>query len=293
MSMRSEIKYIIISMRPKQWVKNVFIFAGLVFARHLFDLHLLARVMVGFILFSLAASSIYIFNDIIDMKKDRQHPDKCKRPIAAGNLKVNQAYTTSLILGTATLLCAYRLSLGFFAILACYIIMNIAYTTKIKNVVILDVMCIAFGFVLRVLAGTSLAGVRPSDWLIICTITLSLFLGFSKRRHEIALIGSNAENHRKVLTDYSITFLDQMIAIATACTVMSYALYTIANETVIRFGTRNLILTLPFVMYGIYRYLYLIHKKKIGGNPTTAILTDLPLLLNGLLWLGSVIFIIY
>jgi 4-hydroxybenzoate polyprenyltransferase len=171
--------------------------------------------------------------------------------------------------------------------------MNLAYTIKLKQLVILDVMCIAFGFLFRVLAGTALAGVRPSDWIIICTVTLSLFLGFSKRRHELALIGSNAMNHRKVLVDYSITFLDQMIAIATACTVMSYALYTIADETVARFGTKNLVFTIPFVIYGIYRYLYLIHQKEIGGNPTSAVLTDLPLLVNGLLWMAVTLFIIY
>jgi 4-hydroxybenzoate polyprenyltransferase len=171
--------------------------------------------------------------------------------------------------------------------------MNIAYTIKIKHVVILDVICIAFGFVFRVLAGTTLAGVTPSDWLIICTITLSLFLGFSKRRDELASLGANATNHRKVLTDYSIGFLDQMIAVATACTVMSYALYTIADETIARFGTRNLVFTIPFVIYGIYRYLYLIHQKKTGGNPTTALFTDLPLLFAGFLWLATVVLIVY
>jgi len=160
-------------------------------------------------------------------------------------------------------------------------------------VVIIDVMCIAFGFVFRVLAGTALAGVQPSDWLIICTITISLFLGFSKRRHELTLVGDNAENHRKVLSDYSLVFLDQMIAVATACCIMSYALYTIADDTIIRFGTRNLVFTIPFVIYGIYRYLYLIHQKKIGGNPTSVLLTDFPLLLNSLLWVGAVIMIIY
>ncbi len=171
--------------------------------------------------------------------------------------------------------------------------MIIAYTIKIKHLVILDVMCIAFGFVFRVFAGTTLAGVWPSDWLIICTITISLFLGFSKRRHELSIINPRAQSHRKVLADYSITFLDQMIAVATACTVMSYALYTIADETVARFGTRNLVLTIPFVIYGMYRYLYLIYEKEIGGNPTSAVLTDKPLLINGFLWFVVIIFIIY
>jgi len=176
---------------------------------------------------------------------------------------------------------------------ATYILINAVYTIKIKHVVILDVMCIAFGFVLRVIAGTELAGVSPSDWLLICTITVSLFLGFSKRRQELILIGHNSQNHRKVLSDYSIKFLDQMISIATACTVISYALYTISNETIARFGTRNLIFTIPFIIYGIYRYLYLIYQKGIGGDPTSVVMMDFPLILNGLLWLVTFVFIIY
>ena len=291
--MITNLKNIVISMRPKQWVKNVFIFTGLIFSRNLFQVDLLTRVSAGFILFSLAASSIYIFNDIQDIVKDRQHPEKRKRPLAAGVLSVQTAYVVSTALAIFALGAGYFLDKTFFAILAAYIVMNIAYTLKIKDMVILDVMFISFGFVIRVLAGTELAAVRPSDWLIICTITISLFLGFSKRRHELVLIGNNANNHRKVLTHYSIPFLDQMIAVATACTVMSYALYTISAETVSRFGTRNLVFTIPFVLYGIYRYFYLIHQKEKGGNPTSAVLTDLPLFVDGILWLIAVILIIY
>jgi 4-hydroxybenzoate polyprenyltransferase len=280
-------------MRPKQWIKNVFIFSGLIFSQNLFDLFLLAKVLLGFGVFCLGASSIYIFNDLNDIEKDKEHPKKSKRPLAAGQLSVEKAYVTSAILATSALVGSYLLNLSFFAILLAYVLMNIAYSIKLKHLVILDVMCIAFGFVFRVLAGTTLVGVKPSDWLLICTITISLFLGFCKRRHELALIGTNATNHRRVLSDYSISFLDQMISVATACTVMSYALYTVSAETIEKFGTRNLVFTIPFVIYGIYRYLYLIHKKRIGGNPTSAIVTDLPLLLNGILWLAAVIFIIY
>jgi 4-hydroxybenzoate polyprenyltransferase len=291
--MISDMKYILISMRPKQWVKNVFVFAGLIFSHNLFDIYLLIRVTLGFSLFCLAASSIYIFNDIKDLEKDKGHPQKSKRPLAAGQLKVNQAYASSIILAIIALLGAMLLDLTFFLILAGYVLMNVAYTIKIKEMVILDVMCIAFGFVFRVLAGTTLAGVKPSDWLIICTITVSIFLALSKRRHEFTLFAANGNNHRKVLAEYSTHFLDQMISVATACTLMSYALYTIADETVARFGTRNLIFTLPFVIYGIYRYLYLIHQKKMGGNPTSVLLADFPLFLNGLLWLVAIIIIIY
>ncbi len=291
--MISGMKYLIVSMRPKQWVKNVFVFAGLIFSHNLFDLYLLARVTLGFSLFCLAAGSIYIFNDIKDLEKDKEHPDKFKRPLAAGDLKVNKAYAGSVVLGTIALLGAILLDPTFFLILAGYLLMNVAYTIKIKEIVILDVMCIAFGFAFRVFAGTVLASVRPSDWLIICTISISIFLGFSKRRHEMTLVGPNANSHRSVLADYSINFLDQMISVATACSLMSYALYAIADETVARFGTRNLIFTIPFVIYGIYRYLYLIHRKQMGGNPTSALLTDFPLFLNGLLWLVAIIIIIY
>jgi len=280
-------------MRPNQWLKNVFIFAGLIFSRNLFDVHLLTKVIAGFILFCLGASSIYIFNDIKDIKKDKEHPEKCNRPISMGLLPLKKAYAASAVLAITALTGSFLVDLSFFIILSTYIVMNTAYSIKIKHVVILDVMCIAFGFVLRVFAGTVLAGVSPSDWLILCTICISLFLGFSKRRQELILIGSNSQNHRNVLADYSLTFLDQMISIATACTVMSYALYTISNDTIDRFGTRNLVFTIPFVIYGIYRYMYLIHQKQMGGNPSNIVLTDFPLLLNGLLWFAALIFIIY
>jgi len=291
--MLSEFKNILVSMRPQQWVKNVFLFIGLVFSHNLFDVHLLQKVMSGFLLFCLGASSVYIFNDIQDRKRDKEHPEKSKRPLASGNLRLVDAYVTSVVLVAISFVGAFLIDRAFFIILATYVVMNVAYSIRIKHIVILDVMCIAFGFVFRVFAGTMLAGVDPSDWLIICTITLSLFLGLSKRRQELAVIGADASNYRRVLTDYNIAFLDQMIAVATACTVMSYALYTVADETVARFGTRNLVFTIPFVIYGIYRYLYLIHRKELGGNPTEELTSDLPMFLNGLIWFVVVLFIIY
>ena len=280
-------------MRPVQWVKNLFIFAGLIFSGNLFHPEVLIRVGNGFVLFSLVASSIYIFNDIIDLEYDRSHPEKKNRPLAAGLLSVPAAYAGAIVLAAAGLIGALTLDQVFFAILLSYLIINFAYTIKIKKMVILDIMCIASGFVLRVLAGTELAEVMPSDWLILCTIMLSLFLGFSKRRHELVVTGTDALSHRKVLGDYSISFLDQMIAVATACTVMSYALYTVSPQTVSRFGTRNLVFSIPFVIYGIYRYLYLIHQKNMGGNPTRELVSDLPMLINALLWALLVVLIIY
>ena len=264
-------------MRPAQWVKNVFIFAGLLFSRNLFDPVAFLTVCTGFLLFSVAASGIYMLNDILDKENDKRHPEKQNRPIASGELAVSKAYLAGSALVGFSLLAAVFLNRVFFLILLAYVIMNVAYSTRLKHVVILDVMCIAFGFVFRVLAGTELAGVTASDWLIICTITISLFLGFSKRRQEISLMEEDSSNHRKVLGHYSLPLLDQMIGVATACTVMSYALYTISPETVERYGTRNLLVTVPFVLYGIYRYLYLVYEKKTGGNPAVSILGDKPL----------------
>jgi 4-hydroxybenzoate polyprenyltransferase len=291
--MTNKIKYILFSMRPQQWVKNVFLFAGVLFSRSFFDLALVVKVFEGFVLFCMAASSIYILNDVMDAEKDRFHPEKRHRPLAANLLNAQTALTAALVLAALCVAGAFALDPPFGFILISYLGLNLAYSLKIKTIVILDVMCIAAGFVLRILAGTTLAGVVPSDWLILCTITLSLFLGFSKRRYEIALIGDNAESHRKVLTQYSLPFLDQMIAVATASTVMSYALYTVSAETISRFGTRNLVFTIPFVLYGIYRYLYLMHEQKAGGNPTKTVLQDWPLIINGLAWAAVSFFIIY
>jgi len=286
-------KFILISMRPRQWVKNTFLFSGLVFSKNLFQAELLMKVSMGFILFCLAASSIYIFNDIQDRQNDSKHPEKGRRPIALGNLPVTQAYFVSVLLGGIALVFASVLDLTFFALLVTYILLNLSYSLKLKQVVILDIMCIAFGFVLRILAGTTLAGIIPSDWLIVCTMTISLFLGFSKRRNELVFMVNHTDNQRKVLADYSIPFLDQMIAMVTACTVMSYILYTVSSETVARFGTRNLIFTIPFVLFGIFRYLYLIYHKRIIEEPTDLILMDFSSLFNILLWLGTILLIIY
>jgi len=291
--MISRFKGILISMRPWQWAKNLFLFTGLLFSKNLFQTSLLVRVAEGFILFCLAASSIYIYNDIQDRLEDRRHPIKGLRPLAKGTVKVPQAYGASILLAGVALVLGFVLDRVFSAFLLVYLLLNLAYSLKIKEIVILDVMFVASGFFLRVLAGTTLAGVTPSDWLIICTITLSLFVGFSKRRNELVLLGENADYQRKVLKHYSISFLEQMISIMTACSIMSYILYTVSPETVERFGTRNLVFTVPFVLFGIFRYFYLIYLRKMTENPIDLILKDIPSLLNVLLWLGAVLLIIY
>jgi 4-hydroxybenzoate polyprenyltransferase len=280
-------------MRPRQWFKNVFLFVGLVFSQNLFQIALFIKVCGGFLIFCLAASSIYVFNDIHDRETDRRHPEKYRRPLAQGSLLVSEAYMVSMVLAATALILAFMMDRTFLVILLAYFVLNLAYSLKIKQVVILDIMFIASGFVLRILAGTTLAGVNPSDWLVICTITLSLFLGFSKRRNELVLMGENAGTQRKVLKEYSIHFLDQMISMVTACTVMSYILYTVSPETVARFGTKNLIFSIPFALFGVFRYLYLIYLKKKMGDPIDLILKDFPFLLNILLWISAVMIIIY
>ena len=285
--------YIAASMRIQQWIKNLFIFAALIFSANLFNIPDLLITLEGFFIFCLAASGVYLFNDIVDIEKDKLHPLKSKRALPSGKLSVKSAIIASAFLLFIGVFVSFQLKFEFGLVLLAYILINIWYTYQLKRVVILDVMTIAAGFVLRVIAGAVLIGVPTSEWLIICTILLSLFLGFSKRRHEIKILENEANTHRSVLQHYSPYFLDQMIGIVTATTVMSYALYTISEETVHKFGTKHLIYTVPFVLYGIFRYLYLVHKKDEGGDPTRLALTDLPLLFNIVLWIITVSIIIY
>ena len=274
-------------------MKNLFVYTGLIFSRNLMDPHLLVKVTIGFGLFSLMASSMYLFNDIRDVPNDRNHPEKQYRPIAAGKVKILAAYVVVAAFGVISLVAAFWLDPKFSAILAIYGAVNVAYSIRLKHVAIVDIMIIAFGFVLRVIAGTMLTGVSPSDWLIICTMTFSLFLGFSKRRLELVLAEDNAGDQRLVLDNYSLPFLDQMISVVTGCTVISYALYTVASETIARFATRNLVFTIPFVLYGVFRYLYLVYHRPSGENPTEIVLKDLPLLVNLGLWFMVVLIVIY
>ncbi len=281
------------SMRPQQWIKNLFVFAALVFGGRLFRSSDLILCIEGFFLFSFAASGIYLFNDITDLDTDKLHPVKSLRPLPSGKLSVTSATVGSTMLIAGSIIASSFLNLGFGIVIILYSMLNVLYSLRLKNVVILDVMTISAGFVLRVVGGAILINVGASEWLIICTVLLSLFLGFSKRRHEITILESQADTHRQVLQHYNPYFLDQMIGIVTSSTVMSYALYTISDETVRKFGTRHLIYTVPFVLYGIFRYLYLVHKKVEGGNPTKLALTDRPLLLTIVLWIVTASVIIY
>jgi 4-hydroxybenzoate polyprenyltransferase len=272
------------TMRPKQWTKNLILFAGLIFAHHLFFLDSIVKTIAAFFLFCFLSSAIYIVNDIKDVERDRAHPLKSKRPIAAGQLPIGIAAISAAIIASIALVFTFLLDVEFGYVATIYFLLFFAYSFSLKHIVILDVLTLAIGFVLRAIAGAVVIDVEFSSWLLLCTILLALFLGLSKRRHELVLLGDNAHSHRKILEEYSPHLLDQMIGVVTASTLMAYALYTMAPETREKFGTSYMILTIPFVIYGIFRYLYLVHQKEQGGNPTTVLITDRPILLNILLW---------
>jgi 4-hydroxybenzoate polyprenyltransferase len=281
------------SLRPAQWAKNVFVLAPAVFAHELDDRTLLLRAALAFVAFCAGASAVYLVNDLRDRAEDRLHPLKRLRPIAAGELPVAVAAIAAGGLGAAALALALTLGRGFAGCLAVYLALNVLYSVALKHVVILDVMSIAAGFVMRVLGGAFAIDVDISRWLILCTSFLALFLAFSKRRHELMLLADDAANQRKVLEQYSTTFLDQMINVVTASTVVAYSLYAVAPETAERLGTPLLIWTVPLVLFGIFRFLFLLYQRESVRNPTEAILHDPPFLINVVLWAALVVGLIY
>ena len=281
------------STRPRQWIKNLLIFAALLFAKKLTDPVRLAHALLAFVLFCAVSGGVYLFNDMLDRERDRLHPIKSKRPLASGRLPMNVALPATLVLLTAAIAASFSLSLPFGATALVYVLINIAYSSWLKEVVILDVMFVGFGFVLRALAGAVAIDVEISPWLILCTILLSLFLAFCKRRQELEMLVEEAGGHRSALREYSVGFLDQMISIVTASTVVCYSFYTISPEVERKLGTQYLFLTIPLVLYGIFRYLYLVHRRGQGGSPATALLTDRPLLICVALWAAVVCVVLY
>ncbi|MBI5789428.1 MAG: decaprenyl-phosphate phosphoribosyltransferase [Candidatus Schekmanbacteria bacterium] len=281
------------SLRPHQWTKNFFILSALIFSHNLIHPLMVFKAVAAFIIFCFLSSSIYLINDYIDADKDKLHPLKSKRPIPSGRLPKSTALLISLIMASLCVLGAFFLSLSYGFVALTYFLLFCLYSVKLKEIVILDVMTIAMGFVLRVVGGAFAINVQISNWFLLCTILLALFLGFSKRRQELVLLEKGAVNHRSTLAEYSPYFLDQMIAVVTASTLMAYSLYTMAPETIEKFHTRNLSWTIPFVLYGIFRYLYLVHQKAEGGDPGRVIFTDRPFMINTLLWLLTAIVIIY
>lgn len=284
---------VIRSLRPRQWTKNVIIFAALFFSHHLFDRDFLINSFIAFVVFCFISGVVYILNDLVDLEQDKNHPIKSKRPLASGELKPVPAIVLGVIIMVAALVVAFRLNYSFGLIVVSYLALQVLYSFYLKHQVILDVFSVAAGFVLRVVAGAAVIQVPISTWLLICTILLALFLAMSKRRHELILLEENAVHHRKILYEYSPYFLDQMISVVTSSTVLAYALYTMSEETVKKFHTDNLKLTIPFVIYGIFRYLYLIHQKNEGGSPERILLTDKPLIINILLYGLVVGYVLY
>jgi 4-hydroxybenzoate polyprenyltransferase len=280
-------------LRPTQWAKNTVLFAALIFSKHLFVASDVAIVLAAFVCFCCVASGSYVVNDIRDCERDRQHPLKSRRPLPSGRVPRSTAVAVALVLLCAGLLGAFALGLGFGLLTAFYLLLQVAYTFVLKEMVILDVMSIATGFVVRAVAGGVVIGVPVSPWLIICTFLLALFLGFSKRRHELVLLEDRATEHRAALRDYSPYFLDQMISVVSASTVVAYAIYTASPEVHGKLGTDKLYLTIPFVLFGIFRYLYLVHQREMGGNPTQLLLTDQPLLIDVLLWIVTAALLLY
>ncbi|HEY3044642.1 MAG TPA: decaprenyl-phosphate phosphoribosyltransferase [Vicinamibacterales bacterium] len=284
---------LLISLRPRQWAKNLLVFAGLLFGLRLFDLTAVGRAFAAFGIFCLLSGVVYLINDIADRDSDRQHPHKAGRPIASGALSVQAALTSAIALGIVALTAAFALGPRFFIVAALYVALLALYSGPLKHIVIIDVLTIAVGFVLRAVAGAVAVDVDISHWLLVCTILLALFISLSKRRHELLLLADDAASHRPILGDYTPYLLDQMIAVVTASTLIAYVFYTISPETEQKFGTHWLGLTVPFPLYGIFRYLYLVHQRKGGGSPADLLLTDRPLLICVTLWALSVVLIIY
>lgn len=282
-----------LALRPAQWTKNLIVFAALIFGQRLFDAGSVLRASVAFAAFCALSGVVYLLNDIVDREADRRHPLKRHRPIAAGHLPIRVAVASGGLLLAMALAAAVWLGPAFLTHALAYVALQVAYTLGFKRQVILDVLSIALGFVIRASAGGFAIGVPVSQWLLVCTILLALFLALAKRRHEITLLGEDAARHRAILGEYTPYLVDQMIAVVTASTLMGYAFYTVSSDTVERFGTRWLGLTLPFPLYGIFRYLYLVHRRSQGGSPTELLLADKPLLLCVALWGAITIALIY
>jgi len=281
------------SLRPQQWIKNLVVLAALAFSKHLFDPPAVARAGVAFAVFCALAGVVYLVNDLSDLERDRLHPAKRSRPLASGALPIGVARVASAVLLLASLAASWALGTGFLLCAASYLALGFAYSLGLKHVVILDVLAVALGFVLRAVAGAVAIGVHFSPWLLVCTILLALFLALAKRRHELVTLEKAAASHRQILAEYSPYLLDQMIGVVTASCLTAYAFYTLAPETVEKYQTERLALTIPFVIYGIFRYLYLVHQRDQGGSPGDVLLADRPLLAAVALWAAAVVLIVY
>lgn len=281
-------------IRVPQWIKNLFVFVPLLFSMHLFESDYFLISLKGFFVFCLASSFIYIINDIVDLEADANHPKKKKRPLPSGRISKNNAMILSAVILIILVALTFTTNRSFNFFLLGFVVLNILYSFYFKHIVILDVFSIAAGFSIRVLAGAAIISVPISDWLILTTMFISLFLGVMKRHSELIQVSdSTTASTRKVLTDYSVTFTNQMATVAAAGVVICYALYTVAPRTVSVFGTENLIYTTPFVVFGIFRYMYLEYLNQKGENTTQIMLTDLPMIVTVLLYSLTTVLIIY
>jgi 4-hydroxybenzoate polyprenyltransferase len=284
---------LLVSLRPHQWTKNLVVLAALAFSKHLFEADAVLRTGLAFLVFCVFSGAVYLVNDLADLERDRLHPRKRLRPLASGALPVPVARLAAAVLFVAGLGGSLALGPTFVAAGLAYVVLNLAYSFGLKNIVILDVLAVSLGFVLRAVAGALAIDVHFSSWLLVCTILLALFLSLAKRRHELVSLVDAAPDHRQILAEYSPYLLDQMIAVVTASCLTAYAFYTLAPETVEKYQTERLALTIPFVLYGIFRYLYLVHRREEGGSPSDVLLTDYPLLLAVALWAVTVVVIVY
>jgi 4-hydroxybenzoate polyprenyltransferase len=290
---RSTAALLVLSLRPAQWTKNLFVLAGLLFGRRLLDSESVLFAAAAFAIFCALSSAVYLINDVLDRDADRVHPLKGTRPIASGALKPQVAVVAAAFLSLGAILSALALRPVLGMVAGTYLFLLVFYSMWLKHIVIVDVLTIAAGFVLRAVAGAVAVDVPISHWLLVCTTLLALFLALSKRRHELTLLAGGATEHRRILEEYSPYLLDQMVGVVTASTLVAYAIYATSAETADRLGTDRLGLTIPFVLYGIFRYLYLVHQKRGGGSPAEMLLTDRPLLICVGLWAACVVLILY
>jgi 4-hydroxybenzoate polyprenyltransferase len=284
---------LVLAVRPRQWTKNLIVLAGLIFGERLLDPAAVAGAMVAFGVFCLLSGVVYLVNDIRDRDADRLHPIKSQRPIASGDLPVGIAKLFAAVLTVVALVLAFALSTAFGIVGLTYLTLLVLYSIWLKHLVILDVLTLSIGFVLRAWGGAVAVDVGMSHWLLLLTLLGALFLALSKRRAELVSLADDARHHRPSLAEYSPHLLDQMISVVTASTLLAYALYTIDAQTVARFGTDRLLWTLPFPLYGIFRYLYLVHRRDGGGNPSEILLSDRPILACVALWGTAVVLVIY
>jgi 4-hydroxybenzoate polyprenyltransferase len=281
------------AIRVYQWPKNAIVFGALIFSQQFTEPDQIARSVAAFAVFCALSSAVYLFNDIIDIKGDRAHPEKRNRPLASGRIPVAAASAGAVVLATAGLISAAALGWPFFVAVAAFVVLNVTYSLVLKNLLLIDVLCIAVSFTIRAIGGALALDVAFSNWLVVCTFFLALFLALGKRRREIDLLDAAAPDHRPVLDKYSVPFVDALMVILAAATLLTYTIYTCAPEVVERFQTDKLYLTLPFVVYGLFRYLYLVHHMEGGGDPSKTLLRDVPILTTVSLWGATCIGIIY